>query len=759
MSAESTNSPTEPPRKRRRPALSCFECRRRKIKCDRNYPCNHCVQSKIQNCNYSPDAAASVAGNDVRNASSDGIPAFTTNAGAQLKSLPAGTTTATFAHHFPTPGSSPKVVLTSDVSRLVEQPSRTLHAHGDLSSESIIKPPPQFEIITSNQTSQQPGAQSQKIDFPSAAPVLHWILVKNRLFGPSNFKNSFEHFEKIRAFVSGTDRTDPNFVLELHTLVNKCKDLGTQAKAQRPSHWRLPQDLKDSVPPREVADDLKGLYLRNFESVYRIVHIPSFQDEYEQYWINPKVADDGFVIVILLVMAIGTIFYDNTTYAVDLRSKALEWIHGAQSWLSGPSRKNRLAITGLQVQCLLLIARQTNFVGPDLVWISAGSLVRTAINMGLHRDPGNYPKMSEFHREMRRRLWTTILEMAVQSSLDCGMPAMISLEDFDTLAPKNIDDDEISTITESPPSSKPETTLTQTSMQIILLKTVEVRLEVARLINHFRSKPTYEDVLSLSSKLFDALRDCNIFLQTHQASKLGQSPTVFQRNFMEHILRRFILALHRPFVAKSLKDPRFYFSRKVCLDQALVISSPQADQDYYRLIAVGGGMFREVINLGASTLCRELITQLEEDSINMCIQRNRAQREPLYQAMTRLIALTEEKLRMGETNVKPLLFLSMCMGQMELMEAGTSPEEGIASGAKRSITMCYEILKARVASNGAGSLPDDPNRARDEGTVDAFAQDLALDLVPDTNFDDIDFEDYTSWLFPTLDEIPWKAVG
>jgi hypothetical protein len=38
----------QPPRKRRRPALSCIECRRRKIKCDRNDPCAHCVSLKTR---------------------------------------------------------------------------------------------------------------------------------------------------------------------------------------------------------------------------------------------------------------------------------------------------------------------------------------------------------------------------------------------------------------------------------------------------------------------------------------------------------------------------------------------------------------------------------------------------------------------------------------------------------------------------------------------------------------------------------------
>jgi hypothetical protein len=39
------------PRKRRRPALSCISCRSRKIKCDRNDPCNHCLASKTE-CAY-----------------------------------------------------------------------------------------------------------------------------------------------------------------------------------------------------------------------------------------------------------------------------------------------------------------------------------------------------------------------------------------------------------------------------------------------------------------------------------------------------------------------------------------------------------------------------------------------------------------------------------------------------------------------------------------------------------------------------------
>lgn len=52
MFGQLVNETNLPLRKRRRPALSCIECRRRKIKCDRNHPCNHCKQTKNSTCIY-----------------------------------------------------------------------------------------------------------------------------------------------------------------------------------------------------------------------------------------------------------------------------------------------------------------------------------------------------------------------------------------------------------------------------------------------------------------------------------------------------------------------------------------------------------------------------------------------------------------------------------------------------------------------------------------------------------------------------------
>lgn len=386
-------------------------------------------------------------------------------------------------------------------------------------------------------------------------------------------------------------------------------------------------------------------------------------------------------------MAFGTYFYEGPAYEADLRSNASRWIYAAQSWLSAPFHKAQLNVPSLQVHCLLLLARQTNSMGHDLVWIPAGSLFRTAIHMGLHRDPSELSKYARFaygyqgetvghntgddsaaliglcelsfpthHSPFHHNLggpfsppMTSLLtqELSLKSNTDSkdvqGMPPMIC-----------IDDDSISESVQSPPPSKSDITYTRTSMQIILFKCLRTRLGAAQVINHFRSKPSYEDILHLSSEVFGLIRESSILWRTYRSSTLGQIPSVFHCNLIEHFLRRSLLALHRPF---GIKAPRYFFCRKVCLEQDRIISSLQPDKYFSLLIAVGGGMFKEIMTYGALTICLELITQLEEDDKTMNLDLNRPQTVPMHEAIRSVIALSEERLRKGDTNVRGYLFL------------------------------------------------------------------------------------------------------
>ena len=229
-------------------------------------------------------------------------------------------------------------------------------------------------------------------------------------------------------------------------------------KSTRMLHPVISAEVQDSVPSKAVCDQLIQCYLRTFEGVFRVLHIPSFLRDCESYWVNPSAAKPSVLTKMLLVCAIGVPFFASPDQP-RLRASCTKWIQAAESWLSAPHEKSRLNMAGLQIHILLLLARQVCSVDGDLTWISAGSLLRSAMHLGLHRDPHYFQKISRFNTEMRRRLWATVMEMTVQTSLDMGMPPLISPDEYDTQPPSNINDSELECLDDldaTPFSARPD---------------------------------------------------------------------------------------------------------------------------------------------------------------------------------------------------------------------------------------------------------------------------------------------------------------
>jgi hypothetical protein len=213
------------------------------------------------------------------------------------------------------------------------------------------------------------------------------------------------------------------------------------------------------LPLRDVSDALVDRYLQTTETLYRVLHIPSFRESYAALWGQHEAGasaqtEMGLIIQVKLVLAIGATTFDDD---FSLRAVAIGWLHEALAWNSSPvNAKSRLTIQGVQNYILLLIAQDLVGVGRDMVWPSTGSLVRMAMHMGLHRDPSRLQlSVSLFTAEMRRRLWNTILELNVQSSLNVGGAPLLSLGEFDTLPPSNYFDTDLCLMLEKPRSPPP----------------------------------------------------------------------------------------------------------------------------------------------------------------------------------------------------------------------------------------------------------------------------------------------------------------
>lgn len=512
-------------------------------------------------------------------------------------------------------------------------------------------------------------------------------------------------------------------------VLQKCKQLARDIKSQRPSRDPLPAGIHPTFPDPAVTNHLVQIYFDSFESCLRILHFPSFRAEYEGYMKDPGTAKTSFVVILILVMSNAASLIEDAGLQQELRAKSLSWIHVAQSWVSAPVEKDRLSVDGLQIYCLLLLARQVNCVGADLVWISAGSLMRMAIQMGLHQDPDHLGGMALLQKEMRRRLWYTILELNVQAALDSGMRPMVTSDDFDTRPPLNLNDEDLDNEMQWDSSKEMSLMPTRTSFQCLLATSVLLRLESARVINALKEEPPYDRVIHLGEELATVCRNATSSIDHHKSVAKSLWPTEFPYSWCDHLHRRFLLCLHLPYAAKAAHNPINSYSSKAGLEAALYLVSLLDDEIYRRLLLVGGGMFRDILTSGAMLVFLELITQLENESSAFVKKRNQARREPLLEDARNLVQYAQDRLWYGETNVKSYVFVNMAMGQVDAILSNSSTKDAIVKSASESLVVCHGILRS-TAANLLSRVTMDTN----------VACGIGGDAVAMPSIDDIDFD-------------------
>ncbi|KAJ9642687.1 hypothetical protein H2204_002335 [Knufia peltigerae] len=492
--------------------------------------------------------------------------------------------------------------------------------------------------------------------------------------------------------------------------LQKCKSIARRIKLGKPTRCLSWREFALSTPSRAVADTMVNLYFQSFESTHRILHIPTFWSEYRRYWDDPERTTPDLRLKILLVIAIGSSLSEYSDTDTNFHNMVHQWVYTAQAWLSGPLEKDRLNINGLQIHCLTILARQTFAIGGDLVWMSMGSLIHRAMQMGLHRDPTHLQTMSILQSEMRRRLWATIIEMVLQASLDSAMPPRISFDDFDTLAPSNVNDDEISEDTSTPSGNSlvphARNIYTSTSIQLFLLDSLPTRLRILHLLNGLHTGLSYTEVLALTTHLNDTCREYSTFMKENRAI------TAFHRNLLDYLVRRFVIVLHCPFMSKARTNPLFYYSVKASLDAAMSVISPEPDKGFSHLMTIGGGLFREGLWHAQTVICLELLGEVDAQASDGTLHRKSAYRDLLKQAVRDMMVLVTERIRHRETNIKSHMFLSMILAQAEATAETTaldapspSPRLRIAQSAVESLEVCIGLLQDRVDTSTTTTFP------------------------------------------------------
>ncbi|KAH0429937.1 C6 zinc finger domain-containing protein [Colletotrichum camelliae] len=551
----------------------------------------------------------------------------------------------------------------------------------------------------------------------SAPPTL--LMAKSRYFSPGHWLHSvILNLSALKWLDQEVSKQG-----ECWQGLQRCRVLGESLNAQRLLS-RFPGQYGSHLPDKEILSKLLGNYLRTFETVYRVVHVPTLKREYDAYLDNNDTSNTSFIVTLQLCMALGACVNDDT---FSFRPQALQWIHEAREWLES-SEKRRLTISGVQIMCLLHLAQQaTESLYGDRVWILNGTLLRSAMCIGLHRDPAKLPRMSAFQAQMRRRLWLTVMELVLDASVDSGQPPFISEDDYDCEVPADLNDDQIGPDVETLPTLKATSNFTDMSLQIALSRSIGVRLSVAKHWSRIKPDGRYASVLQLGSELAAARQ---LLTRT-----LSSEASRFQHRFCDTTLTRYLFTLHMPFV--PLSNPLFCHSHKTCVDAALELSyltlpasypdNPFVEAirmvsgitepcpDFDRLVTCGSGSFRITKHLATSILAADLASRVAE---NGAAKPGSALRIAEERWLLRAgVEWAEARIRAGQDNVKDYVFFAVVLAGVEAQMNGGSVERAMEQGGREVIDKCVEILTEMV---GDQAVPRDsfPSVPLEDGELD-----------------------------------------
>ncbi|KAK7179746.1 transcriptional regulatory protein, partial [Paraphaeosphaeria sporulosa] len=544
-SAESRdNSPDASAEKRaskKRKVLSCYACRNRKMKCDRVYPvCGRCQKTgRADQCTYDPRLLEDIPVNG------DGYaepPSF-----AQHDSAPSGA------------GSSDLVSWKLRVQeRRLEQLENKLAAQSGTGSQAYDSTPSHFH------------------DFKANEPLLHEEMMfrgkafKTQFYGSTCPLSALTQFSELQAFTRESVISSGNMGHvrdDFKAFRVRRKAMMKEKNARRRGY---DEEIFLQLPDKTTLDPQVALYFQTCETSYRILHEPSFWREYQAFW-ERQSNDESFTpfaAVLLYILAVtkclqpndGNIFVGDS--AVD-RDTALDFIETCDTWLQRQSRK-QTTLTFFQLHCLSLLAKRLNCLKLKQDWTTSGDIIRVAIAAGLHRNPSllSRGRISEFEKEMRRRVWLTIVELELQGSIDCGLPSSACGLYFDVQPPFNLPDETFAADTTQIPAGRPIEHFTSTSYLIVSLQSMPLRLHLLQLLNNPTTELQYSDVLHYDSQL-------NAMLNTlpNWTDPRADIPSTL----LKLQLVQFLLILHRPYAVYATTNKRFSFSFTACIEAASTI--------------------------------------------------------------------------------------------------------------------------------------------------------------------------------------------
>ncbi|KAF1914849.1 hypothetical protein BDU57DRAFT_453747 [Ampelomyces quisqualis] len=522
---------------KKRKVLSCFACRNRKMKCDRVYPvCGRCQKTgRADQCTYDPRLLEDFTGN---------------NGTVHADGHHVAATFADSVAQDPLPGGTASFNALRFKARAQER--RIAELERKLAEKEGCDDP---SVYRTSRPAEPDG--NEEMMFRGKG-------FKTQFHGSTSVMSTIAQFRELQAFTREALTIDHS-IMRVKSDFKMFRDRRKVANKYKDAHIRGSDDeVFATLPDRTTVDLQVTNYFQAWETTYRILHGPSFWKEYQNFWEQPsgQSGQPGFAVILLLICATtkcltpkDDVFEGDTTAD---RQMASNLIKVCEAWIGRQPRK-RLTLQFFQLQCLSLVAKRVNCDRVKQDWIASGDVVRLALASGMHRNPSllSTGKISPFEKEMKKRLWVTIMDLEMQSSLENGLQSSLTGLYWDTPCPANLPDEAFSAETLDLPASRPLEHFTTASFLSVSRKSIPLRLHLMQLLNNPSETMPYSEVMHYDAQLHELLSD----LPKWEDARASLPTALLQLQ-----LRQFLLILHKPWASLAHKNDRYIYSLTACIN-------------------------------------------------------------------------------------------------------------------------------------------------------------------------------------------------
>ncbi|KAL9568796.1 hypothetical protein ACKAV7_007110 [Fusarium commune] len=307
-------------------------------------------------------------------------------------------------------------------------------------------------------------------------------------------------------------------------------------------------DLLASIPARPVVDHMVARYFNTQGVVPSILHSGHFLREYQKFWEDPSAMPWIWIGLLFSLMCVATLCQHSIEDPTDPEVQ--------ERYTRGGEYVLETLINYLICESFMSQEDETG------IWLLQGIIAQLALSQGYHRDPHNFPNISTFAGEMRRRVWAVIVQLDLRLSSQMALPCLLKSQQYDTAEPRNLLDSDFDENTIELPPSPPETEVTPVLYSLAKGRIDKVMGLVNDRVNDTKEHP-YTEIMELDRKLQQAEASLPPILQWKPLSQsfMVASEIVMHRVLLQLAIQRLTIWLHRKYLAPPYTQPRYQCSR------------------------------------------------------------------------------------------------------------------------------------------------------------------------------------------------------